>query len=258
MRLEASNVTFAYGKRMVLQDVSMKLEAGKVTVLLGPNGSGKSTMLRIFSGELRAGSGTVLVDGRDVSEWPAHELARRRALLAQSTQLDFGFSVLEVVELGRAPHLHGAERPEDLEIAMQALDLVGMAEMSQRNYLNLSGGERQRVQLARALAQVWGRENTILLLDEPTAALDLSHRFDTLKIARDWAAGGSAVCVVLHDLSLALRYADICAVLDAQGRLQSGETSQILQPDLVESVFNVRAQILTDLDGVEHLVTQSR
>ncbi len=232
-----------------MSGVSLDIVPGNVTALLGPNGAGKSTLLRIAAGELRPDRGRATLDGQCIFQSKARNLALRRALLPQDSQLDFPFDVEEVVMLGRAPHIDGCESDDDQRIVREALAMVGMEAFSEREYTTLSGGERQRVQLARVLAQTWTRNNSILLLDEPVANLDPSHQHDTLRIARLWAESGAAVLAILHDVNLALRYAD-SAMLLHEGRLcAQGPAHEVLDAERVGRVFSVRTRSVEDMPG---------
>jgi iron complex transport system ATP-binding protein len=244
--IEVKNISHAYGEHRVLDDVCLRVGQGRVMALLGPNGAGKSTLLRVIAGELRPQGGTATMDGRALSQWKTRELARRRAFLPQDSQLEFPFAVEEVVMLGRAPHIEGSESDEDARIVREALALAGMETFAERDFTSLSGGERQRVQLARVLAQAWNRTGCVLLLDEPVASLDLAHQHDTLRIAREWAKGGACVVAILHDVNLALRYADD-AVLIKDGRIVAdGPVREVLTAQRVSEVFSVEAK------SVEH------
>jgi len=247
--IEVKNISHAYGESKVLDDVSLNIAPGRMLALLGPNGAGKSTLLRVIGGELRPQSGTTLLDGVALPRWKTRTLAQRRALLPQDSQLEFPFSVEEVVMLGRAPHIDGSEREEDARIVREALTLTGMEGFAARDYTSLSGGERQRVQLARILSQAWKRDGCVLLLDEPVASLDPSHQHDTLRIAREWAQEGACVVAILHDMNLALRYADD-AVLIKEGRLISnGPVRKVLTAEQVSEVFSVKARCVEEGNG---------
>ena len=247
--IELRHVSFGYAGNGILHDVSLSFPAGSFTALLGPNGAGKSTMLRICGGELRAESGVALFDGRLVRSWRVRELAKRRAFLPQDSLLEFPFSVEEVAMLGRAPHLSGAEKTEDVAIVREALALAGMSSFAARDYTTLSGGERQRVQLARVLSQTWAKKGCALLLDEPVASLDPAHQHGTLSIAREWARAGACVVAILHDVNLALRYADNAVVLADGSVAASGPVAGVLTPELVSRVFGVSAHLFPGING---------
>ena len=247
--IELRHLSHSYGEIGVLHDVSLAFPAGRFTALLGPNGAGKSTLLRICGGELTPDKGEALFDGRELRRWKPRELAARRAFLPQDSQLDFPFTVEEVVMLGRTPHISGAEKPEDVRIVREALALSGMEAVANRDYTSLSGGERQRVQLARVLAQAWRREGCVLLLDEPVANLDPAHQHGTLSLAREWAKSGACVVAILHDVNLALRYADDAVVLDGGRIAANGPVREVLTAELVARVFDVDAKLHAGDEG---------
>lgn len=244
--LRAREVSVRRGAVEILDDVSLRVAPGEVLALLGPNGAGKSTLLKLFAGEDVPSAGEVRLNGRRLHEWSAAELARRRAVLPQESPLSFPFRVRDVVLLGRMPFLDGRETAADHERSDEALRRAGVAHLSDRIYTQLSGGERQRVHLARVLAQLdENREGQAryLLLDEPTASLDLLHQHEVLGTVRALAREGVGVLVVLHDLNLAARYADRLALLK-QGRLQAlGPPDEILNPANIHEVFGIRGRV---------------
>jgi iron complex transport system ATP-binding protein len=245
--LHALDVSFAYGrpgraKPYVLKHVSLTADRGDLIGILGPNGSGKTTLLKILAGALLPQSGTVTLEGRSLSEWSQREIARRVALVPQETHAPFDFSVLEIVLMGRFPHL-GAftlEGPEDLDIAHRALAETGTAEFSERLFNTLSGGEKQRVVIASALAQ----SPQLLLLDEPTASLDVGHQIEVQTLVRR-LNGDSGVTMVLstHDLNLA---AALCRrlILIRNGQvIASGSTEDVLTKATVRELYGVDADV---------------
>lgn len=236
--LAAERLSVRRGSRSVLHELSLQLNAGEVLGVLGPNGAGKSTLLGALSGELRPAAGQVLLDGRALEAWETVARARRLAVLPQSSSLSFGFDVATVVGLGRLPHASG--RRADTAIVEAALRAVDAWHLNERSYLALSGGERQRVHLARVLAQLWpGRAEQVLLLDEPTAALDPQHQHALLQAVREFAARGVAVLAVLHDLNLAARYCDRLLLLQ-DGRVQAlGTPEQVLRAEPLREVFGL-------------------
>jgi iron complex transport system ATP-binding protein len=245
--LTASNLNFFRGSRPILTGVEGSLHPGRVTALLGSNGAGKSTLLKLFAGELAPQSGTIEFDGKPLAQWSPRELAQRRAVLPQESHLAFAFPVRDVVMMGRFPHLQGGETPRDRAIGDAALKKLDLTTLADRPYPALSGGEKQRVQLARVLAQIWEPPATghrYLLLDEPTAGLDLAHQHAALRAAQEWARAGAVVLAVLHDLNLAMIYADDAWVLH-HGRLAAaGPVGDVLQAPLIEQVFQVQAELL--------------
>ncbi len=245
--LAARDLHFSRGDRKILDAVSGELRPGRVTALLGPNGAGKSTLLKLFAGELDPAGGIIELGGRPLAAQPPRAVAQRRAVLPQESHLAFAFLVRNVVMMGRFPHLDGAETPRDVEICAAALAKVEAGHLAERRYPTLSSGEKQRVQLARVLAQIWEPPASgprYLLLDEPTAGLDLEHQHAALRAARDWARVGAVVLAVLHDLNLAMTYADDAWVLE-NGRLAAaGPIADTLTATLIERVFNVAVELL--------------
>ncbi len=233
--IEATDVTVVLDGSPVLDGVSIAARAGEVLVLVGPNGAGKSTLLGVLSGERAPAAGSVRIDGRDVSGIRGAELARLRSVLTQENTVSFPFRVIEVVAMGRAPWAREPEGSFDNKAVADALDAADVAHLSHRRYTQLSGGEKARVSLARVLAQ----QSRAVLLDEPTASLDLRHQEDVMRIARDLASRGHAVVVVLHDLSLASAYADRLALLSG-GRLEAvGTPAEVLTEERVSRVYGL-------------------
>lgn len=243
--LEAVDVVVEAPGKTLLQAASARFVAGQVSAILGPNGAGKSTLMSVLTGQRQPDGGQVRLAGQALAGYSPQDLARVRACVAQETQVAFEFTVREVVELGRYPHRRQAAGHE-ADIAMQAMQATAVEHLADRQLNTLSGGEKARVHLARALAQVW--ENTSapgprwLLLDEPTAALDLQHQHRMLQLARDWAREqGVGVVAVLHDLNLALRYSDRCVVLQGGQLVAGGATAEVLTPARIHQVWGVCA-----------------
>ena len=237
---EMADIVLERGGRRLLDGVSLALNPGTVTVVIGPNGAGKSTLLKVLAGELRPARGRVTLEGRDIAALPPALLARRRAVLAQSTEVAFPFTVAEVVGIG----LMGAGAGVEARIE-QALARVDLAGFASRRIAQLSGGERQRVHLARVLAQLdGGGEGTgFLLLDEPTSSLDLSHQLLVLDVARRHARAGGGVLAILHDLNLAAMAADVLVVVETGRIAASGPPADVLTDDLLRKVFGVAARM---------------
>jgi iron complex transport system ATP-binding protein len=234
------DITVQIGGATLIAGVSAEVRPGQLTAVVGPNGAGKTTLLRVASGELAPTEGRVRLDDRPLTAVPEREQARRRAVLPQQSRLHFSFSVLEVVIMGRTPHTAGRESAEDWSIAESALDAVDMGGFVDRDVPTLSGGEQQRVHLARALAQVWTAPDDghrFLLLDEPTASLDLAHQQNVLRTARAFADEGGGVLAILHDLNLAAQFADHVVVMN-EGRVHTqGAPDAVFTPPCIHDVF---------------------
>ncbi|MBZ6089172.1 heme ABC transporter ATP-binding protein [Streptomyces olivaceus] len=237
---EAEALRVFLGGRPVLDGVDVRVRAGEVLALVGPNGAGKSTLLGALAADVPAAEGVVRVHGRPVSAWSAPELALRRAVLPQSASLSFPFPVEEVVRMGRAPWAGGDEAAEDDAVVADAMSRTEVTGFAGRPFSALSGGERARVALARVLAQ----RAPLLLLDEPTAALDLRHQELVLRLCRERARAGDAVVVVLHDLALAAAYADRVAVLRAGRVAADGPPAEVFAEELLSEVYDQPVEVL--------------
>lgn len=254
-RLVLEDVAVALGPRAVLAGVDLTVAPGEVVGLLGRNGAGKTTLLRVATGALAPDRGRVLFEGVPVAGIDRRTRARCVALVPQDTQVPFPFTAAEVALMGRTPHLGflGFESPHDLEVARAALDRMGVAALADRNVQELSGGERQLVVVARALAQ----EPRLLLLDEPTAFLDLRHRLLVLGVVRALAAAGGSALVVSHDLGVAARTCDRVALLEGGRILAIGTPREVLRPDTLRAAFGIEAEVLLGADGVPVVVPRA-
>jgi len=242
--LTAEHVTFGYraGAPRVVDDVSLAIAAGSMVGILGPNGSGKTTLLKMLSGTLTPSTGQVVFGGRPLAGWPRRDVARRIAMVPQETHAPFDFTVLDIVLMGRFPHLgtFALEGPADLAIAQQALESTGMSAFEGRPFATLSGGEKQRVVIASALAQ----SPELLLLDEPTASLDLGHQLDVqlllTKLNRD---SGVTMVLSTHDLNLAAALCRDLILLRAGRVIAQGPTEGVLTPEAVRALYGVDADV---------------
>jgi iron complex transport system ATP-binding protein len=250
--LALDGLRVSLGGRPVLAGVSLELGRGEVLGLAGANGAGKTTLLRVASGVLRPDAGRIALDGRALAAYRRRERARRIAVVPQEAAFAFPFRAGEVVLMGRSPHLPriGFEGPRDLAIARAALARVGIEELVDRSILELSGGERQLVLLARALAQ----EPSVLLLDEPTAHLDLRHRLRVLELVRELAAEGRSALVVSHDLALAARGCDRLALLAHGSVVAAGAPREVLSSATLRRAFGIEADVVPGPDGAPLVV----
>ena len=234
----AQGVTFRYprGDADAVAGVDLDVARGEIVALLGPNGSGKSTLLRLLLGSLRPDAGTIELMGRPLADWPRRDMARAAGVVTQSEEMAFPLTVRELVAMGRYPHLGAWRRegPADRAAIARALDRCGLTALAARPVLELSGGERQRARVARALAQ----EPRTLLLDEPTASLDIAYEMALFDLLAELRADGVTVIIVTHNLNIAARYADRLVLLDHGRVAAAGPPADVLTRDIVERVYH--------------------
>jgi iron complex transport system ATP-binding protein len=244
LSLSAEQVSFRYapGSPLVVDEVSVRLTDGALTGILGPNGSGKTTLLRLLSGTRRPATGRVMLDERALASMSRREIAQHIAVVPQETELAFEYSAIEIVLMGRHPHLglFTVEGPADIEIAQRAMQSTGTAHLAERPFHQLSGGEKQRVVIAAALAQ----SPRLLLLDEPTASLDLGFQLEVAtllkRLNRD---AGVTMAISTHDLNLAAAVCRELIMMRAGRVVASGPINQVLTPENVRRLYDVEADV---------------
>lgn len=243
--LRTEHLRLGYDRHTVVDDLSLALTPGRITAIVGANGCGKSTILRGMSRVLNPGSGRVLLDGNDIHQMSAKQVARRVALLPQHPVAPSGMTVAELITLGRHPH-QSAFRPrtrQDDQIVAEAMEATHTVDLAGRMVEELSGGQRQRVWIAMVVAQ----QTDILLLDEPTSFLDLSHAVDVLDLITDLnRERGTTVAMVLHDLNLAARYADELIAVAGGVVVGHGPSEQVLTEQAVADIFGLTATVIPD------------
>jgi iron complex transport system ATP-binding protein len=223
----------------ILTGIDLTVSPGEVVALVGPNGAGKSTLLAAISGDLAISEGAIAIAGRPLDGYRHLELARERAVLTQDNQLSFPFTVGQVVSMGRSPWARTDRFDEDEAAIAESMLAMDIAQLAARRFTSLSGGEKARVSLARVLAQ----RTPIVMLDEPTASLDLRHQEDVMRAVRTLASGGTAVLVVVHDLSLAAAYADRVAIIAGGTLVAAGSPQQVLTAEQVSSVYGLPVEV---------------
>ncbi|HPU12827.1 MAG TPA: heme ABC transporter ATP-binding protein [Aeromicrobium sp.] len=243
-----------FGSRQIVSGINLEVRRGEVLALVGPNGAGKSTILGALTGDVPASAGQVELNGKNLSQWHAKDLAKVRAVLLQSNQVSFPFTVREVVEMGRNPWLGHASEAEDDEAIAEAIELTDIAHLVDRRFTALSGGEKARVSLARVLAQ----RTEVVLLDEPTAALDLRHQEEVMQVTGKLAKAGRAVAVVLHDLTLAAARADRIAMIDGGELVAIGAPREVLTAERVAKVYGIEVHVIDDNPGGHLIVVPHR
>lgn len=249
VNLKVEGLTFSHdraapdhGIRYQLRDVSLTVGSGQVCCLLGPNGTGKTTLLRCLLGLLTPQSGTVRIDGQPIRGLSSRQLARLVAYVPQSMTTPFPFTTLDIAVMGRTPHLTVTSAPsrEDRRLAALALEQVGIGHLANRSFTSLSGGERQLALFARALAQ----EAELLILDEPTAALDYGNEVRVLQLIRDLGQSGRTVVMSTHQPDHPLRYGDRAVLLDDGRVIADGPPADVVTGDVLSRLYHVRVHVL--------------
>lgn len=250
-QLACSNLAFAYGKKSIIEDVSLNFRKGEFVGLIGPNGAGKSTLLNLLTGMLKPTAGQVNLIGQPLKQFKQRDIARHISLVPQDVSINYAFSVREIVAMGRNPHL-GAFQPEskkDRDLIHRAMEKTDLLPMAERSVNQLSGGERQRVFIARAIAQ----EAPILLMDEPTASLDLCHQLEVLTLVKALTDNGHLAISAIHDLELASRFCDRL-ILIAEGEVTTqGSPAEVLTKENLYRYFSIEAEVEPYAQGGESI-----
>ncbi|MEA5169286.1 iron-enterobactin ABC transporter ATP-binding protein [Enterobacter sichuanensis] len=244
-RLRGENLTLGYGKKIIARDLTVAIPDGHFTAIIGPNGCGKSTLLRTLSRLMTPVEGSVFLDGEQIQRFPSKEVARRIGLLAQNATTPGDITVLELVSRGRYPHqpLFTRWRKEDEEAVNRAMRATGITDLALQSVDTLSGGQRQRAWIAMVLAQ----ETAIMLLDEPTTWLDISHQIDLLELLSELnRTQGYTLAAVLHDLNQACRYATHLIALRDGEIVAQGAPKEIVTPELIARIYGMRCMIIDD------------
>lgn len=240
--IEVSNLKFGYDKNLILNDISLNIVKGSFVSLIGPNGSGKSTLLKHFNGLYNGDSGTVKVDGKEVKKYKSRDLAKKIAFVSQNTNIDYEFTVEDIVLMGRHPYKNRFEKENkhDFEIVKNALIDTNTLHLKDRLITELSGGERQRVIIAKAIAQ----NPEIIILDEPTSSLDINHQIEILKLLKKFnIENGTTIVLVIHDINLATRYSDEIIILKDGSILGKGNPLEVITKENIETAYTLKVAI---------------
>ena len=239
--IEINNVSFSF-EQEVLKNININIEKGKFYTILGPNGSGKTTLLRLLSKSLQMESGNICIDGKDLNQIRPNLLAKQMAVVPQSTEIEFDFSVQDIVLMGRTPHISRfcSESENDIKIAMNAMEITNTWELRSKSINELSGGEKQRVVVARAIAQ----ETGIILLDEPISHLDIHHQIEIMNQLKQLNLNKNiTIIAVLHDLNLAAAYGDHMILMDNHVVYKDGTPEEVLTEEIIKKVYGLEVYI---------------
>lgn len=256
MSIHIKDVNCSINETPILHNISLALDEGMVGII-GPNGAGKTTLLRTISGYLKPAHGIVEIDGVDIKKIDIKTLAKKLALVPQNYALEYDFTVLETVLMGRNPHKKAFEGDslEDFKLARECIAKTGIEHLEDRSVIGLSGGEWQRMIIARALAQ----QSNILLLDEPVSNLDIKHQVGILSLVKDLVSSHGILCVcVLHDLNLANHYCDHIVLMKNGEIFDFGEANKILTKETLENVYDTEICMVDSEDGSTYILPEMK
>ena len=246
--IDIRNIEFSYNIVPVLQDVSCDIGKGDFVALVGPNGSGKSTLIKCINGILKIQKGEILIDGLVSKTYSPNAMARKIAYVPQSESRQISATVFDTVLMGRKPYISWKPSASDLNITAEILDLLDIDHLSMKRTNELSGGQQQIVMIARALAQ----EPEILLLDEPTANLDVRHQLEVLEVLKGLAAKGMTVVIAIHDINMAVRYANNIMMLK-EGKVFSYGSKDDITAECIEHLYEIKAEVI-HIEGIPHII----
>lgn len=248
MTILLTSVSAKIGNTLLLENINMHIRSGELIVLLGPNGAGKSTLLKVCAGDIPSSEGIVTLNNKLLSLFTAKELATLRAVMTQSYEMVFSFSVEEVIAMGCVLYEHQISYAMQQDIIKEVMEILQITHLAKRQFTTLSGGEQQRTQLARVLAQLWYPQDCqatrYLFLDEPTSSLDIKYQYEVLKVAKKITEKNIAVVAVVHDLSLACCFADHLILLQDGKIITEGKPEQVLQPTTLDEVYGIKGQYI--------------
>lgn len=252
--LTATALNYKIGKHYLVRDISFQIRPGELLAVLGANGAGKSTLISMLSGEKTTTSGKILLFNKELSDYSPQELSKKRTILQQHNSVHLSFSVKEVLLMGRYPHFKYHPSKKDLIAIEEAMEVCGISHLIDRSYPSLSGGEQQRVQYARVLCQIWDQPESLLLMDEPVAALDPQYQQQTMAIAKAFSQRGFMVIAVLHEINLAAQYADRILMLKGGRKWLDGTPMEVLTPAHIYSIFNAEVDVIVNKRTLKPIV----
>ncbi|MGO2011845.1 MAG: heme ABC transporter ATP-binding protein [Pseudoalteromonas sp.] len=261
--LSGKNLTAKVGSKVLLDDVDFVVHPQEVVVIIGPNGAGKSSLLKTLCGDIPFASGSITLDHKSLCEYSITELATLRAVLTQSYELDFPFTVDEVVDMAHFVHQEDYSASQLKQFSTNAMQTLGVSHLAKQCFTRLSGGEKQRTQLARVLCQLQPslakNKSAYLLIDEPTSSLDLFHQYEVMAQAKAIALQGAGVVAVIHDLSLAASFADRIYMMNNGRVVAHGSPEHVLTQARMKEIYNVDAKLQTNLKNIlPHIILADR
>lgn len=251
--INIQNISLKIESKKILSDLSFQIKENQFISILGPNGSGKTTLLKTLIGLIHPEFGSICIQDKNIQTIPAEEKSKLIAWVPEDTYVPFSYTALEIVLMGRFPYHKGFPQKLDFEKSLEALTTIGIEQLSEQNIMTMSSGERRKVMIARALAG----ESPIIILDEPLANLDITASISILKELAKLSYHGRTIIASMHDLSLARLYTSHCLLLKSGKKVDSGLSKEVIQQDNIESVYRIKACLLNDDYGTEHLVIES-
>ncbi|MGN6165801.1 MAG: heme ABC transporter ATP-binding protein [Flavisolibacter sp.] len=245
--LRAANISFKAGNKILLHDTSIHFAPGRFHVVMGANGAGKSTLLKLLAGDQKPSSGKIYFGHKELDQYSKKELATRRAVLSQHYNITFPITANEIVLMGRYPYFTASPTRKDVLIQQEVMQLMQVADFAERDYNTLSGGEAQKVQMSRVLAQIWNDEKgeeKILFLDEPVSHLDVKYQYQLLQTAKKLCSEHTTVIAVLHDINLAISFADSIVFMKAGKIVHEVDELAAINTAMIDEVFDVRSKII--------------
>lgn len=254
--LRLNTISFNIKDKTIIDNISLEISSGDMISIIGPNGSGKTTMLKAISNEIKISNGNIYFLNKNINEWNISELANKKAVLSQASNLVFPFKVLDIVKMGRYPLNNKGNNLEEDLLCKKILDIFDLNDLINQNYMTLSGGEKQRVQLARITAQIWSDDYSekLLILDEPTSYLDIKHQQSLFKYLNKLNKKGLTIMMVLHDLNHAISNSNKIIVLKDSKMISYGETSKVINEELIKNVFEIDLKLINYDDGNVSLI----
>jgi iron complex transport system ATP-binding protein len=241
--IRLNSVSYKAGKKLLLDNISLEVKQGELLAIIGANGAGKSTLMKLLSGDIKAHSGKIWFNDKEIQTFPSGILATKRAVLSQQNIVSASFLVEEIILMGRYPHFQFRPAQNDIDIVKAVMQDTGVSHLAFRDYTTLSGGEQQRVQLARVMAQIYDVQGAYLFLDEPTNGLDLLYQQQILSAARAMADKGYGVVAILHDINFASNYADRVLILKDGKLLAIGTANEVINLHNVQEAFNIQMML---------------
>tara|TARA_R110001599_G_scaffold39338_7_gene120016 strand:+ start:1437 stop:2231 length:795 start_codon:yes stop_codon:yes gene_type:complete len=262
MCIDVQSLSISIDKKTLLDSVDLTIRPNELTILIGPNGAGKSTLLKACSGDMLPTYGEILINQTSIHSFSSAKLAKTRAVMTQSYEMGFGFTVIEIVSMGCFTYEEQVSQHQKREIIRDVMDFMEIAHLSERNFMTLSGGEQQRTQLARVLAQLWlpyeQEEARYLFLDEPTSSLDVFHQYHVLSLAQELTKRNIGVLAVVHDLSLAASFADQLVLINNGEIITKGVPESVLQRSHLANVYGIKAEYFHHSVGAKPSVLMDR